>query len=497
LEHRDYVSKLIKKEVIEMKKKLTSLLLIMLFLSFFAVTEAFSITFYVDTTIGKDSPNNWGQSPKKPWKTIAFAVQQTCVIEICEEVVIKIAGGTYNETIIVNIRPLSLEGTEENGDNLTIINSGRQDAITIDGVHNVVIKNVEVINANNGIIVKNGGSAEFTDISVEGGTGNGFYITGSSNANLSGSSGAKSNDGNGILVEESSSVIFDGSSLTAIENKADGVLILGVSSLSLKNGTLSTDTNIRGIVAVGNSRIRVDAGGSIRSIYNVENGISILEGSNAEIFGELSTEDNFAGIGINIQSNSALSINETARATIVDESYVGILVSQSSSLRTEGILDISTSGSGILVSGSSSMRAEGGKIDIWRNGRGILIRSGSTIELKGPDPESHYNIYNGSSGIAIAENSFGDFNEVKIFDNTGLGLSVGSNSQVSAYDITIERNVGGVKADGGSVFLEGVINGNGLVDVNLIFGAHAILSGNIGTISCDGTVLIRGDEECP
>lgn len=495
-----------------MKKKFILMLLIMLFLSFFTVTEVFSLTFYVDTTIGKDNPNNWGQNPKKPWKTIAFAVQQTSIIENYKEVLIKIASGTYNEKIIINIRPVSLEGTgAENREDATIIKGGVQDAITIDGVHKVVIKKVEVENSNGGIIVKNKASVELTDCSVEDGTGNGLHVTGSSNAKLYGSISARGNDGNGILVEESSNIIFDGSGLSTVENKKDGVLISGVSSLSLKNGTLHTDTNIRGLVAVGNSRIRVNEGANVVSIYNMGNGIAILESSNAEIFGKLRTDDNGpAGIGVNIHSNSSLSIYEGAEVTIVNEDNVGILVSLSSSMRVEGTLDISYSGSGILVTESSSMRAEGGKIDIWRNSRGISVGSGSTIDLKGPDPKFLYNIYeNSSSGIGIGGNSIGSFSGIKISDNNGSGLSIGNNSQVSAYAIEVINNRGhGVFADGGSVFLNDchvADNGTGFLqpdvgyNVYLIFGARSSISDGptILDIYCDETVLSRGDDRCP
>jgi len=56
-----------------MKKKSITLLLTMLLLSFFATTNAFGLTFYVDTSIGKDNPS-WGVKPEKPLKTISYGV---------------------------------------------------------------------------------------------------------------------------------------------------------------------------------------------------------------------------------------------------------------------------------------------------------------------------------------------------------------------------------------------------------------------------------------
>jgi hypothetical protein len=491
-----------KKGVIEMKKKITSLLLIMLFLSFFAVTEAFSITYYVDTTIGKDNPNNWGLSPKKPWKTIAFAVQQTCIIEICEEVVIKIAGGTYNETIIINIRAVSLEGTGAvNTPDATIINGGGQNAVTIDGVRGVVIKNVEVINGNNGIIVKNGGSAELSYCSVNDCTGNGFYITGSSNVILSGRISAEGNVGNGILVSESSSVIFEGLTLNTFHNK-DGVLLSGASSLSLKSGKLQTDNNLeRGLVAAGNSRIRTSEGTEVGTIYHGENGIAIIEGSNAEIFGKLQTQDN--GTGIKIHSNSGLSLNKKAEVTINNEA-IGILVSQSSSfgadLETDGKLDINLCGTGIRVDGGSTISfkgTEGGLFDIHDNHSTQISIFGNSSGYFDTGTKIFAENTNPSVGLSVGQGSQVEANEVDIYDNS-TGLSVGSNSVVSAHDIRVKDNSDvGVRADGGSVFLEGEIINNGSVDVSLIFGARSSLEGNIGTISCDETVLYRGQHECP
>ena len=70
-----------------MKKILTSSMLVILFLLFFIVTEAFSLTFYVDTSIGKDN-SSCGEKPNKACKTISYAVQHANIIEAYEEVLI-------------------------------------------------------------------------------------------------------------------------------------------------------------------------------------------------------------------------------------------------------------------------------------------------------------------------------------------------------------------------------------------------------------------------
>jgi len=97
----------------------------------------------------------------------------------------------------------------------------------------------------------------------------------------------------------------------------------------------------------------------------------------------------------------------------------------------------------------------------------------------------------------------GERTVVRLEHNRGPGLSMAGASHFETStdptqdEITLfMRNNGGsdVSVDDASVTLQNPTGANVLGNVALTFGTRATLNGNtIGRITCDGTVLLRGD----
>jgi hypothetical protein len=158
------------------------------------------------------------------------------------------------------------------------------------------------------------------------------------------------------------------------------------------------------------------------------------------------------------------------------------------------------------VSGSSLLVFEGAIVAQHnRFNHGVSANSKSSIDLDrgGSITATH----NGLDGVQLEDSLLNMFNmpgqrgsTVVATDNQRHGLStfVGGKIDLSVdSQITSQRNSqAGLFADnGGSVRVsKSTLTNNSLTDVALSFGTRAEFTQNtIGTITCDATVLIRGD----
>jgi hypothetical protein len=121
--------------------------------------------------------------------------------------------------------------------------------------------------------------------------------------------------------------------------------------------------------------------------------------------------------------------------------------------------------------------------------------------------ESTITITNSPLGILVAAGKIINPNGVGTFviENNGVGLDFGlDGTALLVGGLTVRNNGTGVRGDGAGVLTfisipsnPSAITGNG-VDVDLRFGARATIEGvDVGTITCDSTVLSRGTTVCP
>jgi hypothetical protein len=535
-------------------KKLTQLSLAFLFLLVFTTTEAFCLTLYVDTTMGQDR-FWWGRTPNTPWKTIEYAVEQINKIHIHKKITVNVAPGIYNESVTINVRPISLNGTQAD----TIINGGGQDALTISGVQGVTINGFTVQNANIGIVGK--GAAAFTvidttvtdsaDDGIQVGENSTAQISGctvlrsgrdgirlhaSSSAELSGTIISNNNSRAGILISNNSdvtfseatmetsdngrglwaiinsSIFFYQSTLTAKNNKdnnGQGVKIGDSSSLFLvrESEILSEGNSDDGLEIWGSSRFNLSSDSTLTVRNNGDKGLKVAEGSSGYFAGDTIVENN-GHYGISLEPHSSAAL-EGSMQSLNNYGY-GLLIDKSSAfaVRESGMLTVSGTsgglGTGILISAASALRVNGGLLvenTAGQYGKGIDVIRSSSLALQGSSLDAKIR-NNQAEGVFIGGNSSGRFDVgTEIYGNTTEGINASSNSNIGATNISVHDNGrNGIKALWGSfiVVKDSSIINNTARDINLSLGAVSYMSGNtIGTITCDETVDSQGDFVCP
>jgi hypothetical protein len=218
-----------------------------------------------------------------------------------------------------------------------------------------------------------------------------------------------------------------------------------------------------------------------RVLRSGDDGIEATETSTVRILGTCEVRrNNDAGISITRGSSGLFlaDLLHTAHNTwglvALGHSSIGLSSELSTILAEENTVD------GVVTADTSDLLFDRGKITATRNGRrGLTIGGGANLTL--------------FAGTMLLENN-----------PEGVTLAVGSTMAVfPTGNLTVQNNTtAGLTADNGSTvrMIGGAtITGNG-TDVVLLFGSNATFNGNtIGTITCDETVLLRGDEgvTCP
>jgi hypothetical protein len=218
-----------------------------------------------------------------------------------------------------------------------------------------------------------------------------------------------------------------------------------------------------------------------RILRSGDDGIEATETSTVRILGTCEVRRNSdAGISIT-RGSSALFLADMLHTS---HNAWGLVALGHSSMALSGniytILTEENTVDGVVVADTSDLRLDGGTITSTRNGRrGLTIGGGANLTL--------------FAGAILLENN-----------PEGLVVAVGSAMAVfPTGHLTIQGSTtAGLTADNGSTLriIEGAtITGNG-TDVVLLFGSNGTFNDNtIGTITCDETSLVRGDEgvTCP
>ncbi len=251
-----------------------------------------------------------------------------------------------------------------------------------------------------------------------------------------------------------------------------------------------------------------------------------------------------AGTGLAVDGGSAADVTDCT----LQRNLGGLDVFTNSTAILRGAVDVvENTGSGATVTGESIVELRGATAHFDRNGTvGLAATSSSQVAIFGFSVSQGSTLTadgNGTSGIFIADgqlsvfgasffgsaantisasNNGGDGIElpgngalvaphatanIVVKDNAGVGLNLGLGSMAAIIGgvLDVQGNATGLLADGaGASVLVAIppgsltIQDNTDVDVDLRFGSRMTIVGvDVGTMTCDGTVLTRGFPTCP
>lgn len=310
-------------------------------------------------------------------------------------------------------------------------------------------------------------------------------------------------DGQGATVLDGSDVagqqgsVFEG--LLTVDG-AQGVVITG---LTVQNSPVDGILVQRGAAATVQSTTVQDS---------ADDGIQVSEGSSAQLTDCMVERNGEFGVVVSFNAQTRFS------GTIVvhENGSHGLLISDvAEALFREGTIEVTNNGgAGILVFASASARVSRAAVTITANANGldgILLTENAHMRLSGGALTADAN---GRDGITVvARSTFATGGATVTFtNNTRRGMNVGDGAAIIKLPqgpLTVQNNqAAGIVADLGSIvnLLGGTtLTDNGPEDVgpdlDLRFGTVASITGEntLGVITCDTTVLLRGDTgvTCP
>ena len=303
---------------------------------------------------------------------------------------------------------------------------------------------------------------------------------------LDGQGAATLDGGGGPIAEFDGVVTIDGASGVTIQGftvqngPGEGILGTHGAAFSMRNTTVQDNGGNGVAVAEGSTAELTDC-----SMLRNATGIDVFTQSSAVLKGAIRTNENL-GNGADINGTSIIEIRG-AQVEASRNGGVGLVAGSNSQLAVFGF-DVSrgstftidaNGGPGIVLGDSILNVFESTTISITNSPLGILVGAGKIISPFG----------------------VGTF----VIENNGVGLDFGlDGTALLVGGLTARNNGTGVRGDGAGVLTfisipenPSAITGNG-VDVDLRFGARATFAGvNVGTITCDSTVLSRGTTVCP
>jgi len=303
-------------------------------------------------------------------------------------------------------------------------------------------------------------------------------LDGQGAATLDGGGGPTSEFDGVVTIDGASGVTIQG--FTVQNGPGEGILGTHGAAFSVRNTTVQDNGSTGVVVAEGSTAELTDC-----SILRNDAGIDVFTQSSAVLKGAIRTNDNLLN-GATVNGTSIIEI----RGAQVEASRNG----------GEGLA--AGSNSQLAVFGFAG--SQGSTFTIDANGGGGILLGDSILNVFS---ESTIAITNSPLGILcgagkiISPFGVGRF----VIENNGVGLDFGlDGTALLVGGLTVRNNGTGVRGDGAGVLTfisipsnPSAITGNG-VDVDLRFGARATIEGvEVGTITCDSTVLSRGTTVCP
>jgi len=337
------------------------------------------------------------------------------------------------------------DGVRLIGVGTAIINGDGQDAVAIEGAHGVSLENIEVRDAENGVVGINGAHFSLTHVTVLANNLSGISLQTGSSAIFSDVT-TSGNGLHGLDVETGSAATIRGD-FTASNNGVFGVNVNG-SALTLSGATATLSGNTIGMqVATGANAFISDSA----TLLNVDNnravGLTMVSGAHMVSFGgEINASGNLVN-GVSLNSKAGLDL-DAASTLECNENGTGLFVQQQSEVTVFNTPQFSG------VPGFSTVDCN------TNSGDGIVVKNGSNLRLS--NQAQVISTGNGGAGL-VADDGAG----VVLVSSEITGNST------NPTDPTNPPN-----------------------DIELSFGTRAdIRSSTIGTSSCDETVLLRGEND--
>ncbi|MCE5265332.1 MAG: right-handed parallel beta-helix repeat-containing protein [Deltaproteobacteria bacterium] len=346
--------------------------------------------------------------------------------------IINVAAGTYTGALTVANKALTIQGA---GKASTIITSGSTSttALTVDGARMIVVSGITLKDSYTGILAMRGAAVEVTNAIVQGANYRGILIIDNATAKLTDVT-VQQNSGHGIHVTRSSSITLSGT-VTSSYNTSRGIEISQSSSIHLSNAIVTVNNNgDRGINLINNSALleeksslTVQDNGGSYGVY-VLSGSSFLMQNNATLLSERNA------IGIRAASAASLWTNDTSQITI-RACGTGLSIKDGSNAQLSGTLTVENTtgtGSGVQMDRNSSLQMNNSLLisnDVVGNGVGISMTSGAQIAFT-PFPQQTIVIQNNNTGIWASDGSIGGSGSVTIKNNVN-DLNVNFGSKVS------------------------------------------------------------------
>jgi hypothetical protein len=343
--------------------------------------------------------------------------------------------GTCSGPIVIKTDGLTLTGVGN-----AIIDGSGKDAVTVAGAHGVTLANFKVQNGINGITGTNGAHFNLSNIEVHDSFVFGITLQLASSALLSGVTTNK-NGLHGLDLETGSAVTITGQ-FTSSNNKVFGINVNG-SSLTFSQADASANGNTLGIQVATNSNAFINDSKTVVTVSdNLATGLTIVSGGHMVSFGGTIRANSNPLNGVSLNSKGGLDL-DAGSLLECDNNGDGLLLQENSVMTVFNIPQFSG------FNGFSTVNCSG------NSGNGVVVRNGSTLTVS---------------------------NQAKVNST--------QNSQV------------GILADNGAgvTLVNSTINGNTVKDTKLNFDSRADIStSDVGSLSCDATVLIRGTTNftCP
>jgi hypothetical protein len=285
---------------------------------------------------------------------------QQAIDSAAEGDTIRIAAGTYNESLIIRKDYLRIEGA---GKSTTTLSGGAADTITLDGARGVHLTGFTIQGGNDGLRSYRGATFTVEDLSVENAVGRGIRVGSNclailtdvevqgsglsgiffhmnASGSLRGTVASHNNSGDGLQIDRSSSVILEvlaeetmtltlnnnggvglrvqnGSTLVSYggqavirENQNDGVQVLNASNINLffMSNWLIENGGRRGIFLLGNAQCQIDTNAQLTIDGNKQRGLYLMNSSSVFASGSVTvrgtTESD--GFGILVELGSSL-----------------------------------------------------------------------------------------------------------------------------------------------------------------------------------------------
>jgi len=325
----------------------------------------------------------------RPPKTINVPSDVSTIKEAVDEAVegdtIKIAAGTYNETVSISKNGLTIEGGGK--DNTVISGDSSAIVITVNSIKQCKINDITIQGGSLGVYCSFG-EVTFSNCRVQNNPGFAGILA---RHNSSVSLGNTDVNGNqyGVWVDRSASIAIEDCNI--FSNSQNGVSIWYTSSASIKGCDIYSNGG-NGIQVGGGSSIKL----SLSKVHgNTYSGIDVTQLSTIALRGGndiYSNADNSgwrAGIGAYHSSNVVATLSDT---TDKDEIYLN-------------------NGPGIYISNNSS----------------LFMASGKTYQNKG-------------DGIHLHLNSTTQLEDVSVTNNSGYGIACNDQSVLTKTASTIIAN---------------------------------------------------------